>query len=356
MAGQAPSVTQLEYRVKLRRVAKDLVGSGLAISTRKRYGVGMRGLHRFAVAIGWRPQLPVSEAVLCLFVASRAGEIKATTMKGYLCAIYSWHVDEGVPVDFTPFRTLKRALRGMELLDKGVPTKRAHPVTMAAVALMGSATNVNNIDEVVFMAIASLATAGLFRLGELVPSNWRDPPVLAASRVRVLEEGVEVHLPRSKTDPTGAMGPMFISKNKGLACPWLWLRRMRQMVPVRQGQPAFKNAEGKAISREWVIHRLNTMMTRVGLGGLRYSGHSFRRGGATSLAAAGVQDHIIAKLGRWKSATYQLYVAASPSRLAAAQKEMAQSTCVFGVVGPAEWSLLVINITISLPNPHHASE
>jgi hypothetical protein len=40
----------------------------------------------------------------------------------------------------------------------------------------------------------------------------------------------------------------------------------------------------------------------------QYKGHSFRRGGATSLARAGVQEHTIKKMGRWKSSAYQLYI------------------------------------------------
>jgi integrase len=268
-----------------------------------------------------------------MFVASKTGEIKASTMKGYLCAVHSWHVDEGVQVDFTPFKRLKRALRGMERLDVATPIKRAAPITMAAVARMASVANMENIDDVTVMAIASLATAGLFRLGELVPYKVKDDPVLLSKRVWVTKEGVWVHLPRSKTDPLGKHPPMFIAKNDGLACPRLWIMRMRAGRKQCPDQPTFLSARSRQVTREWVLKRVNTMMKRAGLGGQSYSGHSFRRGGTTSLAAAGVPDHIISKLGRWKSATYQIYVAASPDRLAAAQRAMAAATCVFGAVG-----------------------
>jgi integrase len=310
-----------------------LVDIGLAPSTRKRYRVGIRALWRFAGDIGWIPELPVSEAILCLFVASKAGEIRASTMKGYLCAVHSWHVDEGVPVNFSHFRRLKRTLRGMENLEEGTPVKRAAPITMAAVARMATVANLEDKDEVTLMAIAALATAGLFRLGELVPYKYRDEPVLVARRVWVTDEGVWVHLPKSKTDQCGKLPPMLIARNDGLACPRLWIMKMRAMRNWRRDQPTFVGSRGRPVTREWVLKRVNAMMARAGLGEHSYSGHSFRRGGTTSLAAAGVPDHIIARLGRWRSATYQIYVAASPDRLAAAQREMAASPCVFGVVG-----------------------
>ena len=40
----------------------------------------------------------------------------------------------------------------------------------------------------------------------------------------------------------------------------------------------------------------------------RYSSHSFRKGGASSLQAAGVGDAAIRLLGRWKSDAFNLYV------------------------------------------------
>ncbi len=300
-----------------------------------KYNTGYRALMKFADAIGWVPTLPVSEAALILFVASKVGQVKASTMKGYLCSVHSWHVDEGVQVDYTPFLRLKRALKGMAKSEAGTPIKQAVPVTMAAVARMGAVTDFSNVDEVVFMAIASLATAGLFRLGELVPYKVSSPPVLLRGRVDLNQAGVMVHLPRSKTDPLGLTGPMMVSRSDGLACPRLWIAKMKRLQGYHGEGPMFVSATGRPVTREWVIHRLNRMMSRAGLGGQRYSGHSFRRGGATSLAAAGVPDHLIAQLGRWKSTAYQLYVVATAERLAKAQREMAAALCLFGVIGQA---------------------
>ena len=40
----------------------------------------------------------------------------------------------------------------------------------------------------------------------------------------------------------------------------------------------------------------------------RYTGHSFRRGAASSAAAAGYSDYEIQLLGRWRSDAYRLYI------------------------------------------------
>ena len=331
MARPTAGVTSDEYRDQLMVAAGELVTQGLAESTRQRYATGIRRLVAFADDIGWTPEAPVSEGILCLFVASLVGCVATSTIKSYLCAVYSWHVDEGVRLDYTHFLRLKRALKGAERIAKSPAPRRAVPVTMAAVQAMGWICS-SSFNDTVFMAIASLATAGLFRLGELVPKLVGDVPAILASRIVVSDEGVSVTLDHSKTDPLGHLGAMHIARTDSLACPRFWINRMRRLPGYPLTGSAFMNAKGRQVTREWVIHRLNAMMHRAGLSGERYSGHSFRRGGATSLAAAGVPDHIIARLGRWKSATYQLYVAATPERMAAAQREMAASTCLYGVV------------------------
>ena len=52
----------------------------------------------------------------------------------------------------------------------------------------------------------------------------------------------------------------------------------------------------------------------------RFSGHSFRIGGATSLARRGVPDYIIKMLGRWKSKAFRVYCRLDTVRLAYASR------------------------------------
>ena len=44
----------------------------------------------------------------------------------------------------------------------------------------------------------------------------------------------------------------------------------------------------------------------------RYSSHSFRKGGAVSLQAQGVEDSLIRRSGRWRSDAFHLYVRHTP--------------------------------------------
>ena len=55
------------------------------------------------------------------------------------------------------------------------------------------------------------------------------------------------------------------------------------------------------------IDRLENVW-RIGLNSEQFSGHSLRRGGATSLALRGVSDALIQVLGRWQSDAYKRYI------------------------------------------------
>ena len=69
----------------------------------------------------------------------------------------------------------------------------------------------------------------------------------------------------------------------------------------------------------------------LGLDKEAFSGHSLRRGGATSYALAGVSDATIRTMGRWRSFCYQQYIEAPDSAISRAMQSMATAEVkVFG--------------------------
>ena len=79
--------------------------------------------------------------------------------------------------------------------------------------------------------------------------------------------------------------------------------------------PAFQAFHGDLITRDHVIKFLRVCLKKVGLDSSLFSGHSFRRGGAQSLADAGVSDEILKVVGRWRSDAFRLYRTIPSSRL-----------------------------------------
>ena len=63
--------------------------------------------------------------------------------------------------------------------------------------------------------------------------------------------------------------------------------------------------------------RIKTSLTNTGFEAWCFSGHSFRRGAASSAAAVGFSDYEIQQLGRWRGDSYKLYLDGSQARILA---------------------------------------
>jgi hypothetical protein len=77
------------------------------------------------------------------------------------------------------------------------------------------------------------------------------------------------------------------------------------------------------ISYDFFNAELRKIALKFGLDESRYSFHSLRIGGATTLAAAGKSDHCIKKMGRWKSLAFLEYIHWAISGMADAYKTLA---------------------------------
>ena len=54
-------------------------------------------------------------------------------------------------------------------------------------------------------------------------------------------------------------------------------------------------------------------------------GHSIRIGAASTVAAVGIEDHLIKVLGRWNSSCYERYIRVSMDAIKEAQNRMIMS-------------------------------
>ena len=62
------------------------------------------------------------------------------------------------------------------------------------------------------------------------------------------------------------------------------------------------------LTRQTMIYMIRTILSHLGYDSKLYSGHSFRKGGATSLSEKGISDSMIQTIGRWTSDCYKIYI------------------------------------------------
>jgi hypothetical protein len=102
-------------------------------------------------------------------------------------------------------------------------------------------------------------------------------------------------------------------------------QRMCQLCPVAGDRPAFcarANGRVQVLTHQDFVTTTKRLITRMGGDATAYSGHSFRRGGATLAHAAGVPDLDIMRIGDWTSNQYLDYIWRSPERCVSASRTM----------------------------------
>ena len=87
---------------------------------------------------------------------------------------------------------------------------------------------------------------------------------------------------------------------------------MRAFLQLRSNEPKtaplFTFSDGKVLRRRHLTVFLRAFMVKIGEASGEFAGHSFRIGGATDLALAGVPDHEIQAAGRWTSEAFKRYM------------------------------------------------
>ena len=97
------------------------------------------------------------------------------------------------------------------------------------------------------------------------------------------------------------------------------LKALYERVDCPDDSPAFSFGKGSFISYQSYTTRLKTLLLKVGLNPDLFSGHSFRRGGATFLYNCGGTTIMIQASGDWSSQCFTKYLYLTEAQRLAAQ-------------------------------------
>lgn len=135
----------------------------------------------------------------------------------------------------------------------------------------------------------------------------------------------DLRLKKSKSDPFRQGVVLQFYPMDKTVCPVAKLKTYLDLCypnhPPPRNNPVFM-MDGKALSRDKFIPLLKTTLRRAGFEPGNFNGHSFRKGGASTAARSGVQDHMLQVLGRWNSDAYLRYIQTDRGQIRTAQKTM----------------------------------
>ncbi len=281
---------------------------------------------------------PAPPDTICLWMTALASRrapdapLQHRSIKYYLAALNTAHEVAGLP---PPTRDrdcprVARTLKGIKR-EQGTIEKRPRlPITVALLRQMQPLLDPTRaIDRLIWAAMCT-ATCALLRLGELTV----DPQHAAHRTLRLQDlalftsDGacVPAHAPRTMLSPLRAeqISHMQLTVRASKTDPFSKGACITIATPIaiaallsllcahpRSGEPhapIFAHSNGAPLQRRPLVDIARTLLAQLGHNPDAYAGHSFRKGGASSLAAAGVAPYTIQTMGRWASNCYQLYI------------------------------------------------
>jgi integrase len=268
--------------------ARDYVAASRAENTTRVYRTGWAQFTAWCDEHGVRA-LPAGPETVACYVADLARVARPATIDLRLAAISAAHRAAGhdSPTKEEAVRLVRRGVRR----TLGTAQRQVRPVTVPDLRTMleGLGTDPAGCRD---RALLLIGFAGALRRSELVGLDVAD--------VTKGADGLTVRLRRSKTDQEGAGRTVGIPYGSNLGtCPVRAWRAWLEVSGITEG-PAFRpvNRHGHVgatrLSAPAVALVLKRHAARAGLDPGEVAGHSLRAGLATSAAAAGVPERVIA--------------------------------------------------------------
>lgn len=260
-------------------------------NTRKAYQSDIRHFE------DWGGKLPASHEIIIDYLQSFATKLNSRTLARRIIALKHWHNYQGFP-DPTRHPAIQKTLIGINRIH-GKPKAKARPLTLEdLLTLILTIEAENSFTGFRDNALLQVGYFGAFRRSELV--------AIHCEHIEWKKEGIDILIPKSKTDQENEGQYCGIPFGKKPFCPVTALKNWLDISNIKQG-PIFREIKKGEILKEKSLSPLSVnliLKKRVQQSDLphadQFSGHSLRRGLATSASLAGANLAAIMRQGRWK--------------------------------------------------------
>lgn len=297
-----------------------MLAHSLAETTRAGYRSAIASLASFCAQQKLQLGFPVSPDTLCLWMAAVSCKLTYGSIRVYLHGIGTTHTELGMPSPLDS-KLLWRMFAAVKRLQGAQASKQKLPITTELLLSLERWQVCGTVPGLSLRAAMWLGTCGLLRSGEFALSG-RSSRCLRRSDLVFLDAAqhrltapedwpraacMRVHLAASKTDPFRHGVDVLVSNAHAR-------RAMTEYMQTRNigadDAALFVGGDGNApLTVAELLKHTRALLAAAGIADAsKYAGHSFRRGGATSLHYAGVPDSLIRVMGRWRSFTFARYI------------------------------------------------
>lgn len=247
----------------------------------------------------WGGMLPTTPQVLVKYLNAFAGHLKPITLGRRLTAIKHWHTYQGF-ADPTQSPWVRKTLKGIAHVH-GTPAQKAPPITIPQLKTIACYL----MEQTTLMALRDNALLQIGFFGAL-----RRSELVAISNEHLTEnnDGLLIKIPRSKTDPDGKGLECAIPHHKmdAVLSPVYALKKWLTTANINEG-PIFRNiTRWQTLSHDALTPvSVNLIIKKYAKqfhfpNADQFSGHSLRRGLATSASQKNVPIKTIMRQGRWR--------------------------------------------------------
>lgn len=246
--------------------------------------------------IEWGGLLPTSAETIMHYLQQHAEQLNPRTLVRRLTALKNWHLYQGFP-DPTSHPMIRKTLSGIKHIH-GKPKDKAKALTVETlIAMIDYLRASPRLIDYRNNALLQVGFFGAFRRSELVAICWE--------HIHFVPEGIEVMIPRSKTDQDGEGQVCAIPYGDKNLCPVTALIAWRDKsfsagfvfrsignndhLKEEAIRPNQINVIIKSIAKACQLPEVNL-----------YSSHSMRRGFATEASKKGAPFGAIMRQGRWR--------------------------------------------------------
>jgi len=296
----------LDARVKLIR------DNVYAASTAKTYSTYLASFYKFCNQNTIKP-VPISQDNLARYVAHLSFRLKYSSIINYLTVIRLLHLEAGFPNPLSTYYlgTIQKGVR--RLLGDSVSPKL--PITPHILLSIRALLPFHSSFQVSFWSASLVAFYSFFRKSNLLPqspSTYQPDKQLSKNNISFTPQGAIIQVTWSKTiqyqNRVLQIPLPFIPHSK--LCPstalWLSINQISNNNP----SPFQYLDKGFATILTYPVFcsYLRFCLDSLGFDSSRYSGHSFRRGGATFALESGVPADLVQAQGDWRSDAYKIYI------------------------------------------------
>jgi hypothetical protein len=319
--------------------ARSVLWQALAGNTRSTYKSAVNHLAGFCRTHKLTLTFPVDGDTLCLWMASSLRKLSFASMRVYLHGVATAHVELGFdsPIVGPRSLTLWRMFRGMKRIQGAHAARRRLPMTTTILQKLEAVQDVGSLTGACVRAAMWLATCGLLRSGEVayrtkgsIPLLRKDLSFHAADESELTSAAtwasacyMKLHVAASKTDPFRQGVDVIVSNDKAMAAMLSYLQLRGPTHPEAVLLATTTGDAAPCLTVAALVSSTQGLLDKAGVIDSRlYLGHSFRKGGATSLHEAGMPDSLIKTMGRWLSFAFASYVHTSQQLVIKAGRAM----------------------------------